>query len=167
MSTSTIVIDTAPPTGSRGMRASLRLIALITAIALSLMVAGSGTAANASQVAQVESTTFEAEDGTYSVQVDRNAHSATVIAPDGEVSTFGPNSAIWDAEHTELPAPSAPGNTITDASSTACTWAIYAVSIIHSAGWAGLLAAAAVNPALAFIVLMGQGAFWTWLGTNC
>ncbi|OLT54290.1 hypothetical protein BJF89_17100 [Corynebacterium sp. CNJ-954] len=48
-----------------------------------------------------------------------------------------------------------------------CPYVVSAVGTVHAGSWAAVLALAAVNPAVAALATLGEGFFWTWVGSHC
>lgn len=150
------------------LSAPLRLLTLL--IAATLAMVAFAPHASAAPATGADTTQVEAADGTYTVAYDVDARTAAVTAPDGTTTYIGPDDTeVWEAADSGLSSNnvSNPQNTTQGKYTTACTWGLWAIGVIHSAGWAGLIAAAAINPALGFIILMGQSAFFTWVSTKC
>lgn len=48
-----------------------------------------------------------------------------------------------------------------------CPYLVTAFGTLHTLSWAEVLTLAAVNPAVAALAALGEGLFWTWVGTHC
>ncbi|MBK4149274.1 hypothetical protein [Corynebacterium macginleyi] len=48
-----------------------------------------------------------------------------------------------------------------------CPYVVDLVGAGHAEAWSKVLALAAVNPVIAGLALLGETAFWVWVGTHC
>ncbi len=48
-----------------------------------------------------------------------------------------------------------------------CPYVVGLVGTGHAFAWGQVLALAAVNPAIALLAALGEGAFWVWVSTHC
>ncbi|WP_151550195.1 MULTISPECIES: hypothetical protein [Corynebacterium] len=48
-----------------------------------------------------------------------------------------------------------------------CPYLVGLVGSGHAYAWGQVLAMAAVNPAIALLAALGEGAFWVWVSTHC
>lgn len=48
-----------------------------------------------------------------------------------------------------------------------CPYVVGLVGAGHSFAWGQVLAMAAVNPGIALLAALGEGAFWVWVSTHC
>ncbi|CRH90213.1 Uncharacterised protein [Chlamydia trachomatis] len=51
--------------------------------------------------------------------------------------------------------------------SDVCPYLVSAIGTLHASTWQYALALVGVNPAIAVLVALGEGFFWTWVSTHC
>lgn len=162
----------------RGAVLKLAVFGVMLALLLAFSSVSAGAAAassrNLSGSSHSESLVVQDENGDYRVDVDRGARTITVTNPDGATIKFGPDSSIWNGAANSMAISSATSTSSVNAVSTfsvsksdVCPYIVSAVGTIHGMTWAAALALAAVNPAIAILVGLGQGFFWTWVASHC